>query len=396
MLIVKHAHLYTMAGEIIPDAFLVAEKGVVAAIGSMRACPQAAPEDEVLDAFGRIVMPGLVEAHCHVGICGDGVGFEGDDVNEMTDPVTPHLRAIDGVHHADRAFSEARAAGVTTVVTGPGSANVIGGQFAALKTVGRTVDEMVFKAPCAMKMAFGENPKTVYHEKHQSPSTRMSTAALLREQLMKAKEYASLLELHEKDSEAHDKPEYDMKLEALLPVLRKELVVKAHAHRADDIATALRIQREFDLDMTIEHATEAWMMADVIQESGVDIVLGPLLTDRSKPELRHQEIAAPGRLVAAGIHPAIMTDHPEIPIQHLLLCAGVAVREGMPEEAALQAITCRAARICRISDRVGSLEPGKDADLIILSGPPLSLSTRVDVTVIEGRVVYRREPEHEG
>jgi len=391
MLILRNAHLLTMDGPPIEAGYLAARDGKILSVGPMSACPAPGPEDEVIDAAGRHVMPGLVDAHCHVGIFGDGLGFEGDDGNEMTDPVTPHLRAIDGIHHADRAFREALAGGVTTVVTGPGSANVIGGQFAALKTVGRTVDEMAFKAPCAMKVAFGENPKSVYHEKHQTPTTRMATAALLREQLMKAREYQALLEEHEADPDEHDRPEYDMKLEALLPVLRGELVVKAHAHRADDIATALRIRKEFELDLTIEHATEAWMMADVLREAGVDIVIGPLLTNRSKPELLHQEIGAAGRLVAAGVRPAIMTDHPEVPVQHLLLCAGIAVREGMPPEDALAAVTLRAAEICRIQDRVGSLAPGKDADFIVLSGEPFSLATQVDLTVVGGSIAYRRE-----
>lgn len=390
MLIVRHARLLPIATEPIEDGCLVAHGGVIHAMGLMTACPVPQQGDTVLDAGGRVVMPGLVDAHCHVGVFGDGIGFEGDDGNEMTDPVTPHLQAIDGIHHADRGFEEARAGGVTTVVTGPGSANVIGGQFAALKTYGRTVDEMAFRVPCAMKIAFGENPKSVYHEKHQTPTTRMATAAMLREQLNKAREYLDQLQKHEQDPEEHDKPEYDMKLEALLPVLRGELVVKAHCHRADDIVTALRIRAEYGLDMTLEHATEAWMLADVIRESGVDVILGPILTNRSKPELRHQEIGAAGRLVAEGVFPALMTDHPEIPIQHLLLCAGVAVREGMPRDAALRAVTLRAAEICRIQDRVGSLEIGKDADFIVLSDDPLSLSAKVDVTVIGGRIVYER------
>lgn len=393
MLILRNAHLLTMAGPVIGDGYLTARDGKIQSVGQMSDCPTPGAGDEVIDAAGRHVLPGLVDAHCHVGVFGDGLGFEGDDGNEMTDPITPHLRAIDGVHHADRAFREAVAGGVTTVVTGPGSANVIGGQFAALKTVGRTVDEMAFKAPCAMKIAFGENPKSVYHEKHQTPTTRMATAALLREQLMKAREYQQLLEEYEADPEEHDRPEYDMKLEALLPVLRGELVVKAHAHRADDIATALRIRKEFELDLTIEHATEAWMMADVLREAGADVVVGPLLTNRSKPELRHQEIGAAGKLVAAGVRPAIMTDHPEVPVQHLLLCAGVAVREGMPAEDALRAVTLRAAEVCRIQNRVGSLEPGKDADFIVLSGEPFQLSTQVDLTVIEGRIAFCREQD---
>jgi len=391
MLILRHAHIHTMAGSIWKDGYLTAENGKIIAIGPMAECPDPGQSDEVLEGAGRWTMPGLVDAHCHLGVFGDGLGFEGDDGNEATDPVTPHLRAIDGIHHADRSFREAVAAGVTTVVTGPGSANVIGGQFAALKTVGRTVDEMVFKAPCAMKIAFGENPKSVYHEKHQTPSTRMATAAMLRENLMKAREYQEMLDDYEEDPDENDKPDYDMKLEALLPVLRKDLVVKAHAHRADDIATALRIRKEFDLDLTIEHCTEGWMMADVLKESGVDVVVGPLLTDRSKPELRNQELSNAARLESAGVFPAIMSDHPEVPVRHLLLSAAMAASEGLSEESAFRSVTIRAAEVCRISERVGSLESGKDADFVLFSGHPFAHGTRVDCTIIEGRIVYRRE-----
>ncbi len=391
MLILRNALIHTMAGQVWDDGFLTVENGKITAVGSMAGCPSPSADDQVLDAGGRWTMPGLVDGHCHLGVFGDGIGFEGDDGNEATDPVTPHLRVLDGVHHADRSFSEAVAAGVTTVVTGPGSANVIGGQFAALKTVGRTVDEMVFKAPCAMKIAFGENPKSVYHEKHQTPSTRMATAAVLRENLLLAREYQDMLEEHEADPDEKDKPDYDMKLEALLPVLRGELVVKAHAHRADDIATALRIRKEFGLDLTIEHCTEGWMMADVLKESGVDVIVGPLLTDRSKPELRNQELGNAALLEAAGVLPAIMSDHPEVPVRHLLLSAAMAATEGLSEAAALRSVTIRAAEVCRIADRVGSLETGKDGDFVLFSGHPFAHGTRVDCTVIEGKIVHRRE-----
>ena len=334
-------------------------------------------------------MPGFVDAHCHVGMWEDSVGFEGDDGNETSDPVMPHLRAIDAIYHADRAFVEARENGVTTVVTGPGSANVIGGQFAALKTYGRRVEDMMIKEPVAMKVAFGENPKTAYHDKRQAPMTRMATAALLRENLIKAAEYKELKEEYEADKENCDKPDYDMKMEALLKVLKGEIPLKAHAHRADDILTAIRIAKEFGLAITIEHCTEGYLITDILREENVSVITGPFLTDRSKIELRNQSAKAPGILSKAGIKTAIMTDHPCTPVQYLSLCAAVAVKEGMDETEALRAITINAAEIAGIDDRVGSLEVGKDADIIIIDGHPLELRSRVLYTIINGQVVKR-------
>ncbi|WP_410177079.1 amidohydrolase [Thermoclostridium stercorarium] len=370
------------------NGYILVKNGKIQDIGPMDECPG---DSEIIDAKGRFVLPGLVDAHTHVGMIEDSVGFEGDDVNEMTEPVTPHLRAIDGIYHADRSFEEARQWGVTTVLSGPGSANVIGGQFAALKTYGRSVDEMILKAPCALKVAFGENPKSVYHEKNHTPSTRMATAAILREQFYKAKEYMEEWEEYRKDKENNDKPEFDIRLEALIPALKGEMIVKMHAHRADDILTAIRIAKEFNLKITIDHCTEGYLIADILKENNVRVILGPLLTDRSKIELRNQSLAAPGILAKAGIPVAIMTDHPCVPIQHLLLCAALAVREGMPEEDALKAITINAARAGGIDDRVGSLEKGKDADIVIFSGHPFEYKTKVDMTIINGKIVYARE-----
>lgn len=370
------------------NGYILVKDGKIAAVGPMDECPE---DNEIIDAKGRFILPGLVDAHTHVGILEDSVGFEGDDVNEMTDPVTPHLRGIDGIYHSDRSFEEARQWGVTTVLSGPGSANVICGQFAALKTYGRCVDEMVIKEPCALKVAFGENPKTVYHEKNHAPSTRMATAAILREQFYKAKEYMEQWEEYRKDSEENDKPEFDMRLEALIPALKGELIVKIHAHRADDIVTAIRIAKEFNLKITIDHCTEGYLIADILKENNTRVILGPMLTDRSKIELRNQSLAAPGILARAGIPVAIMTDHPCVPVQHLLLCAAIAVREGMPEEEALKAVTVNAARAAGIDDRVGSLEKGKDADIVIFSGHPFDYKTKVEFTIIDGKIVYSRE-----
>ena len=391
MLLVRNAKILTMTGFDYDNGYIAAEGEKITALGDDAAelARLEAAASEIIDAKGCYVLPGFVDAHCHVGMWEDSVGFEGDDGNETSDPIMPHLRAIDAVYHADRAFVEARENGVTTVVTGPGSANVIGGQFAALKTYGRRVEDMVIKAPVAMKVAFGENPKSVYHEKRQAPMTRMATAALLRESLMKAVEYKKMKEDYERDSENFDKPDYDIKMEALLKVLNGEIPLKAHAHRADDILTAIRIAKEFGVGITIEHCTEGYLISDILLEENISVITGPFLTDRSKIELRNQSAKTPGILSKAGIKTAIMTDHPVTPVQYLPLCAAVAVKEGMDETEALKAITINAAEITGIADRVGSLEAGKDADIIIMDGYPLELKSRVLYTIINGQVVKR-------
>ena len=391
MLTIKNAKIITMSGINYKLGYVKSEAGKIIAVGDMTSMPKPKASEIIIDAEGMILIPGLVDSHSHIGIVEDAVGFEGDDCNEMTDPVTPHLRAIDGIYHADRAFEEARQNGITTVVTGPGSANVIGGQFAALKTYGRTVDEMVVKAPCAMKIAFGENPKTVYHEKHQTPSTRMATAAILREQLFKAKEYLDAITEYENNKEENDKPEFDMKLNELIPVVKGELVVKAHAHRADDILTAIRIAKEFNLDITLDHCTEGWLIKDVLKEYDYDVIVGPLLTDRSKIELKNQSLKAPGVLANAGVRVSIMSDHPCVPSQHLMLCAALATREGMSEEDALKAITINAAKSVRLDDRIGSIEVGKDADMVLYTSHPFDYTGKVSMTFINGELVYKNQ-----
>lgn len=395
MLLIKNGKIFTMAGVNYDKGYILIDGGKIIRVGrdEKELNEEGIDRKEglrVIDANNKYVLPGLIDAHCHVGLWEDSVGFEGEDGNEMTDPVTPHLRAIDGVYHSDRAFTEARENGITTVVTGPGSANVIGGQFAALKTYGRRVESMVLKDPVAMKVAFGENPKTVYSEKRQSPMTRMATAAILRENLMRAKEYKEMMDKYEGDKENNDKPEYDMKLEALVKVLNREIPVKAHAHREDDILTAIRVAKEFDIDLTIEHCTEGHLIKDILLEERVPVIVGPSLTDRSKIELRNQSLKTPGILAEAGVKIAIMTDHPCTPIQYLALCAAMAVREGMNEEDALKAITINAANITGIDNRVGSLEVGKDADVVIFDGHPFELRTRAVMTIINGEIVYER------
>jgi imidazolonepropionase-like amidohydrolase len=343
----------------------------------------------VIDAAGKYVMPGLVDAHCHIGMAEDAVGAEGDDVNEMTDPSTPHLRAIDAVFQADRAFEEARENGVTSVVTGPGSANVLGGQFIALKTYGRRVEEMVIKENVAVKAAFGENPKNCYGgEKKSQPMTRMATAAILRENLFKAREYMQDKIDHESNKEENDKPDFDMKMESLIPVLRGEIPLKAHAHRSDDILTSIRIAKEFGVKITLDHCTEGYLIKDILLEEGLPAIVGPMLVDRCKIEMRNMSLKNPGELSNAGIKVAIMTDAPCTPVQYLILCASIACREGMTEEDAFKAVTINAAEITGIGDRVGSLEIGKDADVVIYDGHPFEIRTRVETTVISGKIVY--------
>lgn len=390
MILIKNSKILTMTGKFYENGYVLIDQGKIIEAGEGELYKDngefikkngEGKDIKVLDGKGGYCLPGFIDAHCHVGMWEDSTGFEGADGNEATDPVTPHLRAIDGVYHLDRSFKEARESGVTAVVTGPGSANVIGGQFIALKTCGKRIEDMVIKEPVALKVAFGENPKNVYNNKKQMPSTRMATAAILRENLLKAKQY--------KEKKGEEKGvDFDLKMETLIKVLDREIPVKAHAHRSDDILTAIRIAKEFNLRMTIEHCTEGHLIADIIKEEGYSAIVGPFLSDRSKIELKNLSVKAPGILSNKGIDIAIMTDHPVIPIQNLWLCAAIATREGMDSYEALKAITINAARICGIDDVVGSIEPGKDGDVVVFDGHPLNLFTKVCYTIINGEVVY--------
>ncbi len=381
-MLLQHGIVHTMDGPVIPDGFVVFEGKTITAVGPMEALP-AGYSGPVLDAAGGHIFPGLVDAHCHLGLWGDGLGFEADDGNESTDPCTPHLRGLDGVNPLDRCFQEARRGGVTTVLTGPGSANPIAGQFLALKTTGRWVDEMVVKAPAAMKFALGENPKSVYNERKETPITRMATAALIRENLSKAQEYQAKQAKAQDDPDT-DPPDFDPKLEALLPVLRGILPAHFHAHRADDIATAVRISREFGLNFAIVHGTEGYKVAPLLASAGVPVITGPCLTDRSKPELVGQTLDNPVLLAQAGVKVAICTDHPVIPIQHLPICAAMAVRAGMDPEDALAAVTRNPAEIAGLGDRLGVLAPGRDADIVVTQGHPLDWTCRLTAVFIDG------------
>ena len=371
-----------MDGPVIECGFVHVEGDKITAVGPMSALPGGI-DGPVVDAAGRHVYPGLVDAHCHLGLFGNAVGFESDDGNESTDPCTPHLRAIDAVNALDRCFEDARAGGVTCVLTGPGSANPIAGQFGALKTDGRWVDQMIVSAPVSMKFALGENPKTVYNDRKETPVTRMATAAIIRENLAKALEYMDKQNKADEDPDT-DMPDFDAKLEALVPVLKGELPVHCHAHRADDIATAVRIAKEFGLHLVVVHGTEAYLISDLLAQEDIPVITGPCLTDRCKPELAGQSQENPVLLSRAGVKVAICTDHPETPIQYLPVCAAMAVRAGMDEEEALAAITINPAVIAGIANRVGSLTPGKDADIVLSTGHPLDWKSKVEQVYIGG------------
>ncbi|RKI69352.1 amidohydrolase [bacterium 1xD42-67] len=382
-MLIVNGIVHTMDGPVIENGYVAISGSKIVQAGPMEERPQEW-EGERLDARGGHVCPGFIDVHCHLGMFGDSLGFESEDGNEETDPCTPHLRAIDAVNPLDRCFSEARAAGVTTVLTGPGSANPISGQFAALKTDGRWVDAMILKAPAAMKLALGENPKQVYHDRDESPVTRMATAAIIRESLRKAVEYGEKLDKAAQDEDT-DPPDYDAKLEALLPVVRGDLPVHIHAHRADDIATGIRIASEFGLRCVIVHGTEGHLIPELLVRTGVPVIAGPALGDRSKPELANMSLEAPALLQRAGVPVAICTDHPEVPIQYLPLCAALAVKGGMDPEEALAAITVNAARIAGLDETLGSLSPSREADIVIADRHPLELLGRVEAVLIGGR-----------
>ena len=389
-LVIKNAIVYTMSRlGVISRGVIVVSDGKIAEVG-VEGKVEIPADAEVVDAGGRIVTPGLIDAHTHLGVHEEGLGWEGNDTNEITDPVTPHMRAIDGIKADDEGFEDARNHGVTCVGIVPGSANPIGGLGVAVKTYGRVVDEMVVRNPIGLKMAFGENPRRVHGlEAKRSPYTRMGVAALIREWLVKARNYSRKKELFKDQPEKM--PEEDIKLEALELVVKGEIPARMHSHRDDDIATALRIAREFNINVVIDHATEAWKIPDMIAEHGVPAVVGPLLTAKRKVELRDRTTEAPKILVEHGVMVAITTDHPVIPIKLLPISAAVAIRDGMPWEEALKALTVNPAKILGIDDRVGSLEAGKDADVVIWEGKPLTLEAKPYKVFIGGKEVYSVE-----
>lgn len=382
MLAIVGGQVWTMAGEVYSRAVVLVEEGKIKEVGPDVKVP---PEAEVIDAAGKMVLPGFIDAHCHLGIMEEIYRIEGDDVNENTEPVTPHLRALDAINPDDVGFKDAVAGGVTTVVVTPGSANVIGGEMVAIKTWGKVVDDMVVRFPAGLKAALGENPKRNYAEVKKMPVTRMASAALLRETLVEAQNYLSRQEKARREDDRD--PERNLKLEAVTRVLRREVPLRVHAHRADDIMTAIRIAREFNISLVLEHCTEGHRVAEYIAGAGVPAVVGPVITSRAKVELKERSLATAAALARAGVSFAIMTDHPVVPIQYLSLSAGLACRGGLPEEKALEAITIGAARVVGLDKLIGSLEPGKDADIVIIEGHPFDLRSKITNVLINGRRV---------
>ena len=373
------------------NGFLHIENGKIVGIGDMEKLETLPSKDagiDVIDAGGRLVMPGIIEAHCHMGITEEKKGMEGDGCNENVQPITPYLRALDAIHSMDAAFDDAVRAGITSAMIGPGSSNVVGGQFAFVKTKGRRIDDLIVLAPAAMKIAFGENPKVNFSGQGKMPVTRMAVAGMLREELFRAKQYVEKRKKAKKAGEAFEK---DFHYECWVPVFEGKIPLKAHVHRVDDIFTAIRIAKEFGLDMTLDHCSEGHLIAEELAKEGYPAIVGPDLSSRSKIEVQNVAFKTAGILNAAGVKVAITTDHPVSLIQSLPLCAGLCVKSGMPMDAALRAVTIHAAQICRVSDRVGSLEVGKDADIAIFDGNPLDVLTEVYCTLINGEIAYRQE-----
>lgn len=407
MLAVTNGTIYTMRKGVIKRGTLLIEDGRIADIGEDVAIPDGA---EIYPAEGKVIMPGMVDAHCHTGIFPDGIGWNESDGNEATDPITPHLRALDAIHPEDMAFRDLREAGITTINTGPGSANLIGGQFVCLKTrKASTVEEMVVMAPSGMKMALGENPKRTYGERKKLPSTRMGNAAQLRSVLQSARNYRERLKRYKEKHDAFvgklldweskpwpergERPEQpdpfdrDIKMESLVPVLEGKLRAMIHSHRADDIMTAIRISEEFGLRFSIEHATEGYKIADILARKRIPCVVGPIFFSRMKYELRDMTPRNPGILSRAGVKVAIQTDEMSA-VRYLRINAALAVQQGMDEDEALKAITINPAEIIGVADRIGSLEKGKDADLVVLSGHPFDYTSVPEMVLIDGEKVF--------
>ena len=397
MLLIKNGRVLTMAQGPTPDHAadraradslsgepldILCRDGKIERIAPDIGLPESA-EVQVLDASGCLVTPGLIDAHCHVGITEEKKGIEGDDCNENVEPVTPWLRAVDAINTMDAAFDDAVQTGITSLMAGPGSSNVVGGQFAFLKTRGRRIDDLIVRAPAAMKIAFGENPKVNYAGMGKSPVTRMAIAGMLRRELFLARQYCQ--------QRQQGQTEEDFCLEPWMPVFARQIPLKAHVHRVDDIFTAIRIAEEFGLRMTLDHCSEGHLIADEIAASGFPAIVGPDLSSRNKIEIQNVDFKTSGVLYRAGVQIAICTDHPVSTIQSLPLCAGLAVKEGLPMYVGLEAITCNPARICGVYGRVGSLEEGKDADIAVFTSNPMEVFSRTLFTIINGEIVYQRK-----
>lgn len=387
MLAIKDGKTLTISGKVIEKGTILIDKGKILKIGENLDIPI---NTKTIDASGKVVMPGLIDAHCHTGMFADGVGSGESDGNEMTNPVMPHLRAIDAINPEDMAFKDLREGGITTINTGPGSGNVIGGQTAIIKTYGRTINDMVVRAPGGMKMALGENPKRVYGGQKKTPSTRMGNAAILREWLVKAGEYREKWERYKESDKEPEPPERNLRLEELIQVLERKIPAHIHAHRADDILTALRIAEEFNINVVLIHATEGYKIADILARKNIPCIVGPIFFSRTKYELRGMTPKNPVLLSKAGVRIALQTDEMSA-VRYLLLNAALAVEQGMGEDEALKAITIYPAEILGIQNRVGSLNVGKDADIIILSAYPFEVTkSHVELVLINGEIVYQK------
>jgi imidazolonepropionase-like amidohydrolase len=380
-------HVVPVEGEPVEGGTVLIVDGKIAAVGGPELKPP--PGAAVVDATGRWVLPGLIDAHTHLGAREEGEGWAGHDTNELTGPIQPHVRVLDAINPADEGFRDAIGGGVLTAGITPGSGNPVGGQTVAVHCWGRTVDDMVLRSPAGMKSALGENPKRVLGERRVNPSSRLGTAAAIRAALVDALNYLEKGNDQEPAERERLTPSRDLRHEALGYVLRREIPWRQHCHRADDIATALRLAAEFGYDLVIDHGTEGYLIADKIAAAGIPVVTGPLITARSKVELRNRTMANPGLLAAAGVTVAIATDHPVVPVHLLIVQAALAVREGLDRDTALRAVTITPARIMRIADRVGSLVPGKDADVVLWSGDPFDIMSRVEAAYIGGREIYR-------
>lgn len=389
MLLLENAAIRSMSDtireqyrtEIIEGSILIKD-GKIIEVSPWIELPESA-DCMKIDVNHHLVMPGLIEAHCHMGITEEKKGQEGDDCNETVHPVTPMLRAIDAVNTMDAAFADAVRAGITSANIGPGSANVVGGQFAVVKTSGRRIDDLILKFPSAMKVAFGENPKVNYAGMNTSPVTRMAIAGMLREELFNARSYL--------EKRGRNDVDYNLHYEAWRPVFAKEIPLKAHVHRVDDIFTAIRIAKEFDLDMTLDHCSEGHLIAEEIVASGFPAIVGPDFTTRNKIEVQNVAFKTAGILANAGVTVSVTTDHPVSLIQSLPLCVGMSVKHGLSMEDGFKAMTINAAKICGVSDRIGSIEPGKDADIAVFDGNPMEVFTNTLMTIIDGQIVYREE-----
>jgi len=387
MILIKNGKILTMNNVNYDRGYVLIDGNKIIKVGEI---PDISDNDvsEVIDASNCWVMPGLIEAHCHVGIQEERKGFEGNDGNEITNPITPYLRGLDGVNPMDSAFYNALTAGITGMMVGPGSSNVVGGQWLFMKSYGRSVDKLIILQPAAMKIAFGENPKANYDKKNMMPSTRIAIAAMLREELFEAQQYFNMKKSAEKSGASFNT---EFRKECWLHVFNKEIPLKAHVHRADDILTAIRIAKEFDLNLTLDHCTEGHLIAKDIKESGFSAIVGPSLATRNKIETQYSDFKTAGILHKEGVKVAITTDHPVTRIQDLCICAGFAAREGLGIEEGLKAIPINAAEICNVSHRVGSITVGKDADIAIFTGNPMETFTKTLYTIINGNIVYKSD-----